>query len=90
LSQYYTHSLCTPSRASLLTGLYHVHTGLNFVLVPGTPAGLSSETVTLPGILKEHGNYSTKMVGKWHLGHAQHKMTPVGKGFELFTGILTS
>jgi hypothetical protein len=26
------------------------------------------------------------MAGKWHLGHAQHKMTPVGRGFDYFTG----
>ena len=26
------------------------------------------------------------MAGKWHLGHAQHKMTPIGRGFDKFTG----
>jgi len=27
------------------------------------------------------------MAGKWHLGHAQHKMTPIGRGFDHFTGM---
>lgn len=31
--------------------------------------------------------YETSMVGKWHLGHAQRKMTPVGRGFDTFTGL---
>ena len=86
LTQYYTHSLCTPSRAALLTGRYHVNTGLNFVLLPGSPAGLRDGTVTLPELLKQSANYTTSMVGKWHLGHARHKMTPTGRGFDSFTG----
>ena len=86
LTQYYTHSLCTPSRAALLTGKYHINTGLNFVLIPGSPAGLRDDMVTLPEILRLHANYSTSMVGKWHLGHAQRKLTPIGRGFETFTG----
>jgi arylsulfatase A-like enzyme len=88
LTQYYTHSLCTPSRAALLTGKYHVNTGLNFVLIPGSPAGLRDNLITLPEMLRSHANYSTSIVGKWHLGHAQRKLTPVGRGFESFTGII--
>lgn len=86
LKQLYTHSLCTPSRAALLTGRYHINTGLTYVLTPGTPAGLPDNIATLPTVLKDVGNYSTSMVGKWHLGHCQRKQTPTGKGFESFTG----
>jgi arylsulfatase A-like enzyme len=86
LKQYYTPSLCTPTRASLLTGRYHVNTGLNSVLFPGTPAGLPSEINTLPQILAREGNYHNSMVGKWHLGHAQPQMTPTGRGFQYFKG----
>lgn len=39
LAQHYVHSVCSPSRAALLTGRYHVNTGLTNVLIPGTPAG---------------------------------------------------
>ena len=34
-SQYYVHSLCSPTRASLLTGRYSVNAGMPFVIVPG-------------------------------------------------------
>lgn len=81
------HSLCTPSRAALLTGKYHVNTGLIFVLTIGTPAGLPDDVPTLPEILKEKVGYSTAMVGKWHLGHSRRKLTPTGRGFDSFTGI---
>jgi arylsulfatase A-like enzyme len=87
LKQHYMHSLCTPSRAALMTGRYHINTGLTYVLAPGTPAGLPDDIPTLPQLLRDNANYKTAMVGKWHLGHAQHKQTPVGKGFETFTGI---
>jgi arylsulfatase A-like enzyme len=64
-SQYYVHSLCTPSRASLMTGRYHVNTGLTNVLVPGTPIGLPANIQTLPEALKELAGYKTAMSGKW-------------------------
>lgn len=63
LKNYYTHSLCTPSRAALMTGKYAFNVGLNSVLVPGTPGGLSSDYPTLPSILKEFGGYNTAMAG---------------------------
>lgn len=88
LENYYSQSLCTPARASILTGRYAVNTGLNHVLVLGTPAGLPENLPTIPEVLSRH-SYTTAMVGKWHLGHAQHKMTPVGRGFESFVGIYT-
>eukprot|EP01038_Epipyxis_sp_PR26KG_P007515 gene7515-10237_t len=86
LKQYYVQSLCTPTRAALLTGKYAANTGLNSVLVVGTPAGLPDDIPTLPQILKEIG-YSTSMAGKWHLGNSQFKQTPIGRGFEEFVGI---
>ena len=64
-SQYYVHSLCTPSRAALMTGRYHVNTGLTNVLVPGTPFGLPANIPTLPEALKSLAGYSTAMAGKW-------------------------
>mmetsp|Transcript_11028 Transcript_11028/g.9972 ORF Transcript_11028/g.9972 Transcript_11028/m.9972 type:complete len:617 (-) Transcript_11028:1268-3118(-) len=86
LTNYYVQSLCTPSRASLLTGRYAVNAGLTSVLVQGTPAGLPSNIPTISELLQKY-NYYTAMVGKWHLGHAQSKMTPAYRGFDFFTGI---
>jgi arylsulfatase A-like enzyme len=49
--------------------------------------GLPNDIPTLPQLLKTHANYSTAMVGKWHLGHSKHSQTPIGKGFDSFTGL---
>ncbi|RYG68492.1 hypothetical protein EON64_05055 [archaeon] len=40
LKSHYMHSLCTPSRAALMTGRYHFNTGLNYVIAPSNPAGV--------------------------------------------------
>jgi arylsulfatase B len=85
LTNYYTDSVCTPARAALMTGRYSVNTGLTHVLVPGSPAGLPLDIPTLPELLKNL-SYSTAMRGKWHLGHAKPNQTPVGRGFDSFTG----
>jgi arylsulfatase A-like enzyme len=55
------------NRASFLTGRYAFNTGLHYVLVPGSPAGIQDNIPTLPSLLKKI-NYKTAMVGKWHLG----------------------
>jgi arylsulfatase I/J len=68
-----------------MTGRYSANTGLTWALVPGTPAGLPDDIPVLPETLRQLG-YRTAMAGKWHLGHAQMKQTPVGKGFERHVG----
>ena len=88
LAQYYTHSTCTPSRASLMTGRYAQNTGLSFAMLPGSVAGLPEGMETLPKLLREEAGYAAHMIGKWHVGHAQWKQTPVGSniGFETHVG----
>jgi N-acetylglucosamine-6-sulfatase len=57
-----TTSLCSPSRASILTGQYvHAHQVTDNI----TP--LPSNLTTFPQILQEHG-YRTALIGKWHMG----------------------
>ncbi len=73
-------SVCTPSRAALLTGRYPVRTGLNHVLSPGSAAGLPASEITLPQLLRGAG-YSTSMVGKWHLGD-RPQFLPCQRGFD--------
>ena len=66
---YVTQSVCTPSRSTLLTGLYPHTNGCTENNIP-----LRSETLCLPEMLTE-GEYATGHIGKWHLGDelfAQH------------------
>jgi len=55
LNQYYAQSLCTPTRASLLTGRYAYNVGLSFVIIPASPSGIPSNIETLPQILEREG-----------------------------------
>jgi arylsulfatase A-like enzyme len=55
------------------------------VIFPSHKYGLPTDEKTLPQALKEVG-YSTYMVGKWHLGHADKKYWPNNRGFDHFYG----
>jgi hypothetical protein len=78
-TQFYNSARCSPSRASLLTGLNPHQAGVPLL---GTP--LNDQCVTLAEVLKPAG-YHTYMVGKWHLSE---QSTPVMRGFEEFYGML--
>jgi arylsulfatase/arylsulfatase A len=78
-------SICSPSRAALLTGRYPRRTGILGALFPHSPHGLSPKLPTLSSVLKEHG-YATACVGKWHLGH-RPAFLPMAHGFEHYFGI---
>jgi len=88
LESYYGQQLCTPARAALMTGRYPMRYGLqSFVIFPGHTYGLATDETTLPQALKQAG-YTTAMVGKWHLGHADRKYWPQSRGFDHFYGNL--
>ncbi len=74
--------VCAPTRASLLTGRYHLRTGTAWV-TGGLEAMRASE-VTIAEVLKEAG-YATGCFGKWHNG-AQYPRHPNGQGFDTFVG----
>ena len=88
---YSTSGVCTPSRASLLTGCYprrvnmHVSDTGASVLQPVSSKGLHPDEVTLAETLKARG-YATALIGKWHLGD-QPIFLPTRQGFDLYFGI---
>ncbi|MGM0506608.1 MAG: sulfatase family protein, partial [Bacteroidota bacterium] len=82
-------SVCTPSRAGLMTGRYPVRSGMssdvNRVLFPNSTGGLPQREVTIAEQVKKAG-YRTAMIGKWHLGH-QEEYLPTNHGFDTYYGI---
>jgi arylsulfatase A-like enzyme len=69
-----------------MTGRYPMRHGLQtLVIFPSHKYGLPTDEKTLPQALKEVG-YSTYMVGKWHLGHADKQYWPNSRGFDHFYG----
>ena len=80
LTQFLVEPGCTPSRAGLMTGRYSVRSGLNSIIVAGTPLTLQDEEFTVAELFKEHG-YATGMVGKWHLGQ-EAQSWPTNQGFD--------
>lgn len=81
LEQFYAQSMCTPTRAALMTGRYLLHYGLQTLVTPsGYTYGLPTKEWLLPQALKETG-YDTAIIGKCLLGHADPKYWPRQRGF---------
>jgi arylsulfatase A-like enzyme len=75
-------STCSPSRASILSGLYPEALGIGGALMG--EGGLPAEAVTIAETLKASG-YTTGLIGKWHLGY-EGETLPNRQGFDEFYG----
>ncbi len=90
-SFYSSSPVCTPSRASLMTGCYPRRVGMHedftghWVLIPRSRRGLDPKELTIAEALKTKG-YHTACVGKWHLGD-QPEHLPTRHGFDFYYGI---
>jgi len=93
-SQFYNTARCSPSRASMLTGLHPHQTGVGILTYDSGPEGyagnLNQRCVTIPQALKTNG-YRTYMSGKWHVASSLTKPTdtwPLQRGFDEFFGTI--
>lgn len=94
LTQFYNTARCSPSRASLLTGLHPHQTGIGILTNDDGPSGypgtITQQATTLPEMLREC-NYQTAMFGKWHLSNRTNYADgswPVQRGFDRHFGTI--
>lgn len=95
LSQFYNTARCSPSRASLLTGLHPHQTGIGVLTGDrrpvGYPGSLNQNGATLAEMLRDTG-YRTGLTGKWHLSADAwnpDESWPTRRGFDYFYGTLS-
>jgi arylsulfatase len=91
--------LCSPTRASLLTGRNHHSVGMSFLAnadsgFPGQRGHVTKQAATVAEMLRAAG-YNTMCVGKWHLAPIDqtsaagpYDQWPLGRGFERYYGFL--
>ena len=98
-TNFHVTALCSPTRASLLTGRNHHTVGMRGIANwdPGYPnmrAGITKRAATLAEILRDE-DYGTYAVGKWHLNPTEHSSAagpfdqwPLQRGFDRYYGFL--
>ncbi|RXP62693.1 cerebroside-sulfatase [Lutibacter sp. HS1-25] len=81
---YVSNSVCSASRAALLTGRYSYRNGVGGVFFPDAK-GMDTNEITIAEVLKPAG-YKTACFGKWHLGDFEENL-PTSQGFDTYFGI---
>ena len=98
-NHFHVTSLCSPTRACVMTGRNHHAVGMGFLTdlpmaFPGYTGRVPKSAAPLPRVLRDEG-YNTLAVGKWHLVPAGERSSagpfdrwPLGFGFERYYGFL--
>lgn len=90
LTDYHSNgAVCSPTRASLLTGLYPQEAGIEGVVTAKNhrKTGMDVKNFTLAELFKDNG-YKTALFGKWHLGY-EPEYGPNAQGFDDFRGFVS-
>ncbi|XP_070492237.1 arylsulfatase B-like [Chironomus tepperi] len=88
LNRMYTAPLCSPSRASLITGKNSIKLGMQHYVIPSDePWALPLNEKLISNYFQDAG-YRTALIGKWHLGFYKQQFTPNLRGFSDFFGYL--
>ena len=90
MNRFYSNPVCSPTRASMLTGLHIFNHGVvrPFMNPAAEQTGMPPELKIMPQYFKEAG-YQTALSGKWHLGMAKEEFWPTNRGFETSYGHMT-
>ena len=84
---YVSASVCSPSRAGLLTGMYQQRFGHECNLDSDVNNSFDPNQITIAEALQTKG-YNTGLIGKWHLGD-KNQNHPLNNGFDYFCGFIS-
>ncbi len=91
-SNVWANPICSPTRATLLTGRYGFRTGVQFLCQPNNTLGVAVSEPSVPRALKTQVNISSAAFGKWHAGRLDNAAPqsapdhPILMGFSRYTG----
>ncbi len=100
-TNFHTTAMCSPTRASLLTGRHHHSAGMGTIVewctgYPGYQGQVTRRAATLAEMLRRQG-YNTHALGKWHLMRMTDATAagpfdywPLSRGFDRYYGFLSS
>ena len=91
LTSYYGQSICSPARATLMTGKFVHRLGLQYITSEAEITAFSNFSIPvaedlLPTRLRAIGGYRSIGIGKWNLGHCNAAYLPWSRGFDQFLG----